>query len=123
MASEVTQPTRGKEFCKLFYFSFFNSTGTISPLSVTSDSSWEVAIYDPVIIAPIICTCFVVIVVFATIAYFTASSRRIQVETAAMDNCKLPFDLLAVGAIALLSPFLFSSIFSSSFLSLTLTFD
>ena len=28
--------------------------------------------------APVVCTCFVLIVVFATIAYFKASSRRMQ---------------------------------------------
>lgn len=62
-------------------------TATISPLSVTSDPSWEVALYDPVVVAPVVCTCFVLIVVFGTVGYFTASSRRIQAETS-MENCE-----------------------------------
>ena len=46
---------------------------------------WDVALYDPVVVAPVVCTCFVLIVVFATIAYFRASSRRMQLEHGCME--------------------------------------
>ena len=42
--------------------------------------------YDPVVVAPVICTCFVLIVVFATIAYFKASSRRMQGDGTGLDD-------------------------------------
>jgi hypothetical protein len=58
----------------------FPSSGTISPLSSGSEPVWDVALFDPVVVAPVVCTCFVLIVVFATIAYFKASSRRMQME-------------------------------------------
>lgn len=63
----------------------FMTTGTIAPLSSSSDNEWEIAISDPVLVTSVTCSALILVVVFAAVVCLTNSSRRSLAHRLSMD--------------------------------------
>jgi cell adhesion molecule, putative (fragment) len=63
-------------------FALVSLIATIAPLSSTAYSNWKFAFNDPIVLAPIFCTIFVFIIIFAIILFISNSrSQSNQNET------------------------------------------